>query len=295
MFSTLLGSLPRDPEHVADDASEARLDDVAALAAAGLELVSDGAPPVGPEVDVDSVVGGWQAAEASCAVPVKQTLLGPFSAARVSGDRPEDLADRLRAVVLALAEAGCPFVEIDEPDALSVATDPAAAATFVAAHGRLIDGSEGIHASLTLTGGNLDTAPAATFFGLAYASYAFDLIAGPDNWRLITQAPGDRGIICGALGFDDGADETRELLVWAAHYAASSAGRGLARVGLANAPTTQPITRGDALRRLAIVAEASRIAAVESDAELVGLLDRRTIGPRSASFGRFDPARRRRP
>ena len=148
-----------------------------------------------------------------------------------------------------------------------------------------------------MTGGNLDGAPPATFFDLAYASFAFDLIAGPDNWRLIAQAPGDRGIVCGALGLGPDADETREVLIWAAHYAASTSGRGLARVGLANAPAARgepaPL-RADVLRKLALVAEASRIAAVESSDEMAGLLDRRAVDPRAMSGGRFAPARRRR-
>jgi len=132
-------------------------------------------------------------------------------------------------------------------------------------------------------------------FDLAYASFAFDLIAGPDNWRLIAQAPADRGIVCGAIGLAPAADATREVLVWAAHYAASTGGRGLARVGLANAPAPrgEPPARDEVLRRLAIVAEASRLASVESAEELAGMLDPRAIDARSAALGRFAPHRRR--
>jgi hypothetical protein len=65
-------------------------------------------------------------------------------------------------------------------------------------------------------------------------------------------------------------------------------------VGLANAPSAEPVSRADALRRLAIVAEASRIAAVESGAEMAGLLDPRAVDLRSAAMGRFAPDRRRR-
>jgi hypothetical protein len=201
-------------------------------------------------------------------------LLGPFSSAHSTGVAAEETADRIRSTVIALAAAGCPLVEIAEPDALAIATDPAAAATFAAAHRRIVDGTEGIHASLALTGGNVDGMPAAALFDLAYASYAFDLIAGPDNWRLIVLAPADRGIVCGALDLAPGADETRELLVWAAHYAASTNGRGLARVGLANAPLAPGAptpARSDVLRKLAVVAEASRIAAVDSGEEMASL------------------------
>ena len=299
MFSTLLGPLPidPDPDGPARDAAGDRLDDAVALAATELELVSDGAEPASLDDSAAEVVGRWAAAASAVATPVKAVLLGPWSATRTPGGRPELAAEQLAGTIAALAAAGCPFVEIAEPDAGAIADDPSAALAFRAAHLRLVDGSEGIHASLALTGGNLDGAAPATFFDLAYASYAFDLIAGPDNWRLVTQAPADRGIVCGALGLAPDADETREVLVWAAHYAASTNGRGLARVGLANAPwpaTGPRPERAEMLRRLRIVAEASRIAAVESADEMAGLLDRRAIDPRAMSGGRFDPARRRR-
>jgi hypothetical protein len=302
MFSTLLGTLPIDPAapgHAGDEA-DARLDDVTALDATGLELISDGGTPAGPTDPPDAVVARWQSASTASAGPVKAVLLGPVSAAR-STDRgstagADELAEQLRPTIAALAAAGCILVEIAEPDASSIATDPSAAATFASAHARLIDGNEGIHASLALPAGNVDGTPPAVLFDLAYASYAFDLIGGPDNWRLIVQAPTDRGIICGAQGLPAGSDRSRELLVWAAHYAASTNGRGLARVGLANAPlgASDPTpSRAEVLSKLAIVAEASRIAAVESGEEMSRLLDPRAVDIRSAAMGRYAPARRR--
>jgi hypothetical protein len=304
MFSTLLGALPVDPDRpaVAGDATETRLDDVAALGATGLELVSDGGTPSRPGDEAAAIVARWQTAADASAVPVKAVLLGPWSGvvssgAFSSGDASA-AADQLRATILALAAAGCALVEIAEPDAAAIATDPFAATAFSAAHRRLLDGSEGIHVSLALPPANVDGTPPAVLFDLAYASYAFDLIGGPDNWRLIVQAPADRGIIVGALGLAAGADETREVLVWAAHYAASTNGRGLARVGLANAPAapgSPPPARAEMLRKLGLVAEASRIAAVEEPGEMAALLDRRAVDPRSMSGGRFAPARRRGP
>ena len=303
MFSTLLGALPVGPDDpvAAGDEPEAHLEDVAALCATGLELISDGGGPSIVTGDPSAVVTRWQTAANASAVPVKAVLLGPYSTAHRAAKAAKAAkaatasAERLRATIVALAEAGCPLVEIAEPDATGIATDPAAAAAFAADHRRLVDGSEGIHASLALPAANLEGTP-EVLFDLAYASYAFDLIGGPDNWRLIVQAPADRGIIVGALGLAERADETREVLVWAAHYAASTNGRGLARVGLANAPAapgSPPPTRAQMLRKLAIVAEASRIAAVEEPGEMAALLDRRAVDARSASGGRFAPARRR--
>ncbi len=298
MFSTLLGALPAGPDGpiAARDELEVHLEDIAALGDMGLELVSDGGEPSRPADEASAVVARWQAASTASAVTVKAVLLGPYTGSLSTNVDAREAAERLRATIVALAEAGCPLVEIAEPEAAEIATDPRAATAFATAHGRLLDGSEGIHASLALPAANLDGTRPAVLFDLAYASYAFDLIGGPDNWRLIVQAPGDRGIIVGALGLAAGADETREVLVWAAHYAASTNGRGLARVGLANAPAapgSPELARAEMLRKLAIVAEAGRIAAVEAPGEMAALLDRRAVDPRAASGGRFAPARRR--
>jgi hypothetical protein len=294
MFSTLLGALPVDqaPPVAVGDEADSRLDNVAALSTTGLELISDGGEPAEPTDDPSAVVARWQAAGAATAIPTKAVVMGPWSSARSTGRDALEIADRLRATIAALASAGCPLVEISEQGAAELAGDPSEAAAFSTAHRRLLDGTEGIHASLALGAGSLDGTPPGLLFDLAYASYAFDLIGGPDNWRLIVQAPADRGIIVGALDLAPGADDTREVLVWAAHYAASTNGRSLARVGLANAPTSpggpRP-TRAEMLRKLAVIAEAGRIAAVESAEELVGLLDRRAVDPRAGRSGRFQP------
>jgi methionine synthase II (cobalamin-independent) len=208
---------------------------------------------------------------------VKQVLPGPYSAARAGRRSAASWADALRPTIQALAAAGCPFVEIDEFDALAITVVESERRRFVEAHRRLTDDVEGIHLSLALTGGDLDAAGPSTFFDLPYASYAFDLIAGPENWRLIAVAPADRGMICGALSASADADQTRELLVWAAHYAASTQGRGTERVGLANASSLAGLTRADALGRLRVVAEAARMAAVESPEELARVLDPRAV------------------
>ncbi|HEV7810999.1 MAG TPA: hypothetical protein VGO64_10390, partial [Candidatus Limnocylindrales bacterium] len=264
----------RDPEH------EIR-DNVADLEATGLELLSSGLPAARPDADPASVVAQWEAAAAVTVHPVKQAILGPFSAAR-NGSHVDTrrTADAARRLIDALADAGCGFVEIEEPDALSIAVVASERRRFRDAHRRLTEALPAVHGSLAVSGGSVDGAGGETFFDLPYASYAFDLIAGPDNWRLIATAPAERGIVCGALDPALRGDETRELLVWAAHYAASTAGRGLDRVGLANAPSLIGLPRPVALRKLSRVAEAARIAAVESSTEMASLLDARAFGGR---------------
>jgi methionine synthase II (cobalamin-independent) len=292
MFSTLLGALPPDPEQAGAPVQERIHSTMVDLEAAGLELLADGEPLDLTMPGSEGVVDAWRRAAAVSSAPVKHVLPGPYSAAR-SGDRsPADWAEALRPTIAALAEAGCPIVEISEPDALAITVVDSERHAFVDAHRRLTDDTGGVHLSLTLTGGNFDAAGPATVFDLAYSSFAFDLIAGPDNWRLIAAAPVDRGIICGALSPKADGDMTREVLVWAARYAASTNGRGLARVGLANASSLAGLSRAEALRRLGIVAEASRLAAVESPDEVVGLLNPLAISRHSTSRARTRRATR---
>ena len=284
MFATLIGSYPG-----ADDGSAA-----GELAAVGLEPVSDGrgAVLVGSSDD-GAIVAAWAAVAAESAVAVKQTLVGPWTASRRGSVDPDSVAERLAQTIVALAAAGCPLVEIEEPDAVMAATDPAATDQFAAALRRTTDIAAGrVHLSLVLTGGNVDGLGAATLFDLPFASYAFDLIAGPENWRLIAEAPGDRGIVCGALDPSAAADDRPEPLVWAAHYAASTRGRGLARVGLANASSLEELPRDRARRKLEALVEAARLATLEDPQELAAQLDPRAVDARSAALGRFKPPKR---
>ena len=290
MFSTVLGPLPELPGDAGASGHNAGGtsfgDRLADLESIGLELVPSGPLPAPVAAAPDATVAGWLAAASATERPVKQVLAGPYSAGRDGPPtRPAAAAAALRETIVALAAAGCPFVEIDEPDALAITAVTAERRRFIDAHRKLVDGLSDIHVSLALGGGNLDGAGAATFFDLSYASYAFDLIAGPDNWRLVVAAPSDRGIVCGALNPKPGGDETRELLVWAAHYAASTGGRGLDRVGLANAPGLAALPWEVAVRKLRVVAEATRIAGVDSPTEMASLLDRRAIGRRRRSGG----------
>jgi methionine synthase II (cobalamin-independent) len=283
MFSTLLGALPQaaGSDSATTDADAAAIDNVTDLEATGLELLASGLPAAAADADPDSIVRAWRLAAGMTTRPVKQVLTGPYAAGRDGPrNRPAELGEQLRATIRALADAGCTFIEIEEPDPLAITAVSGERRRFVDAHERLLAVEPGTHVSLALGGGNLDEAGAATFFDLPYASYAFDLIAGPDNWRLIAAAPGDRGIVCGALAPRPDGDETRELLIWAAHYAASTRARGTDRVGLANAPSLAAGPRDSALRKLRIVAEATRIGSVGSAEEMARLLDPRAFGRR---------------
>jgi len=293
MFATLLGGLPRPPSTDADGEDQAVRAVLAAQDRAGLELLADGGFRNGP-----ATVAHWQFAAAATQRPVKQVLAGPYSAGQAGSTNSAErrrltlaAAEALNGEIRALRIVGCSFVQIDEPAAVVIGAGARERALFAEAHRRLTEDVGEIHLSLALTGGNADTADAATFFDLPYASYAFDLIAGPDNWRLITLAPWDRGIVCGAMSAAAGGDERPETLVWAAHYAAS--GRGLERVGLANAPGLEALPWEVAIVKLARVAEAARIAALPSADALAESLDPRAVSSRSAALGRAAPPLRR--
>jgi methionine synthase II (cobalamin-independent) len=297
MFATLLGALPRPPLPV--DATPVALLTavVRAQEEAGLEPVTEAGCGVGV-----TVVERWQSTAALTDRAVKGVLVGPYSAAAAAAaatardDRQLDsatfaAADALRSDVLALAAAGCPVIEIHEPDAAGIGTDPVRRTRFREAHRRLLEGVAGPHLSLAITGGNADTAGIETLLDAPYASLAVDLIAGPDNWRLIATVPGERGVICGALSSEAAADDGPEVLLWAAGYAASTGGRGPARVGLASASSLAALSWDRAMRKLAALGEAARLADLPPDERRLRL-DPRSVDIRSAALGRVMPRER---
>jgi len=305
MFATLLGALPRPP--LGDEASTADLVEAAVRAqeSAGLEPITDGGFG-----QWDRPVDAWHLAAGLTDRAVKQAVIGPYthgwsdergdetahegvSAARVSATlaRAEALNTELRS----LAAAGCPFIEIHEPAATSIGASDAERTLFRDAHLRLLDGLAGVHCSLALTGGNADAAGIDTLLAAPYASLAVDLIAGPDNWRLVVAVPGDLGIVCGAMSTAAGSDDGPELLLWAAAYAASTSGRGPDRVGLATASSLAGLTWADATLKMDRLGKAVRLVDVPPD-ERAEALDPRAIDIRSAALGRQAPrpTRRRR-
>ncbi len=297
MFATLLGFLPRPP--LGPDARDRDLLEAAVRAqeAAGIEPITDGGFGVG-----ESPVDRWRVTASLTTRAVKQTLIGPYSAGRTdppaAGAAAREAATLASAAALnaelrALASAGCPLVEIHERAAIEIGTDPQERAHFSEAQRRLLDGVQGPHLSLAITGGNADAAGVETLLSAGYASLALDLIAGPNNWRLVVAAPGDRGIVCGVLSIELGSDDRPELPLWAAAYAASTGGRGPARVGLATAGSLAGIPWEAAVEKLGRLGEAVRLANLPPD-ERRRSIDPRAVDSRSAALGRVEPHRPRR-
>ena len=100
-------------------------------------------------------------------------------------------------------------------------------------------------------------------------------------------APGDLGIICGALSPSPDSNDGPEPLLWAAAYAASTGGRGPARVGLATASSFADLSWDAAVRKLERLGEAGRLVDAPPETRAQSL-DPRAVSSRSAALGRVD-------
>ena len=277
MFATLLGSLPRSP--LAEGAApEELLDAVLELQAEhGLEPLTD----AGWALDREDSVAAWRATAARTDGLVKAVVDGPFTGGRTAAEA--------RAALVGLVDAGCRWIEVHEPGAAGIGADTDDRARFMDAHATLTAGfGDDVHLSLAITGGSADAAGVETFLAGAYASLALDLIDGPDNWRLATKWPAERGLICGALSTREGSDDGPELLLWAARYGASTRGMGPARVGLATAGSLAALPWAVAAEKVRRLGEAARLASAPLD-ESLAAIDPRAIDKRSAALGRYEP------
>lgn len=291
MFATLAGIYPVAAGRTGLDAAR---EVIAVQLEVGLEPLSDGGwLRPGPQVEATATgwtVPAWRAAAALAEDrPVRQGMIGPYSLATalvaVDGSHRQrerlvfEAAERLHDEVVSLAAAGCPMVWVEEPEAISIGDRDPERRLFREAHRRLLDGVSDIHPTLAIRGGNADVAGAETILDAPYHSLFVDLIEGPDNWRLVARLPGDHGVICGAMDARDALPADRELLVWAAHYAASTGGRGLARVGLAPSGDLGHLSPEAARRKIEGLARAAALAAAPTDEMQAGLDWRAVAGP----------------
>ncbi len=292
MFATLLGALPV-PDGAGEDPDRTIELAVRAQEAASLEPITDGR--LGPRwfdhlVRPDEVVAGWRATAALTERAVKQAIPGPMHRQLVAG-ATDAAVERIADAAAALAEAGCPLVEIEETS-LDRLADESERRRFVDAHERLLARVQGTHVSLSIVGGAPPDTAWSAVLGLPYASLAVDLIAGSDSWNLVTRWPGDRGVIAGVEAGRE-PDEPKEVLLWAAHYAASTKGRGLDRVGIGSAGSWANLSWEAAVRKMGILGEAARLASMPPSAELAASLDPRAVSARAAALGTtVRPARR---
>ena len=99
-------------------------------------------------------------------------------------------------------------------------------------------------------------------------------------------------IIVGALTAHPTGDESRELLLYAIGYAASTGGRGATRVGLATSGSLAGLSWERAVAKVARLGEVGRLAEAPVE-ERRAAIDPRAVDPRSAALGRYEPASRR--
>lgn len=237
----------------------------------------------------------WRATAALTDRPVAQAVPGPFTMGRRAIDGPPAargkltlaFAEALGTELRTLADAGCPMVIIEEPDATRIGGHEMEGRLFADAQQRLLAPVPDLHAMLAITGGSAALAGPDVIFAGPYRSHLFDLIAGPDDWVLVRAAPRERGIVCAALRAGPGtaADQAPEL-VWAAHYAASTGRRGLDRVGLSNATSLRHVSREQARAAVKGLARAARLAAMAPDEAVAAGLDPRTFSNRRGTSPR---------
>ncbi len=285
-----------------------RTPDLVAASVAGLAGIEPVDNPTGtgrprvislPAWERPGLVDGWRRTAELTDLAVKARLVGPYTLAR-RVDRGNfgrrrltlALAAALNAELTALAEAGCPFVQVEEDDAVRIGSNADERSLFRDAQARLLDGvpdaAGGLHRSLAISGGNADGAGPVTFFEAPFESYFFDLIQGPDNWRLITRAPRERGIVCGAVDARDPRLDDKELIVWAASYAASG-GRGFERVGVAPSGSLAGLEPAAARAKIERLGLAARIVEARGETPIQAQLDPRAVDSRSAALGRWTP------
>jgi hypothetical protein len=306
MFATLAGGYPRPAGLPSEQALAAVL---RAQVEAGFGLLSDGLVHPASET-AGELVAAWRLVRDTAArlvgldiptagpataggtgtpPPAKLAVTGPWAAAGHA--RALEAARDLNLSLRALADADCPLVEVHEPSA-SLPGDEAGRSAFVAAHAALLEGVDArIHASLAIVGGDAVALGAAAAFAAPYRSYLFDLLDGPESWRLVAVAPGERGIVVG-VGDAQGRGRTRlEDVVWAARYAASTQGRGMDRVGIAPSGGLASLPFEHARSVLEMLGEAARVIAGGPE-EILARLDPRAIDARSAALGHYQPGRR---
>jgi methionine synthase II (cobalamin-independent) len=305
MFATLAGGYPQPAGLRPADVLKAVL---CAQADAGLGLVSDGM--IHDSEDASVLVEAWVVAREAARSegieqPVKLAVLGPWArsigtagSAEPAGVAPESpaarSAARLATALAAAVAAGCPVVEVHEP-AAALPAGPGAGAAFASVHRALLAGLPAdAHVTLAITGGDAEALGADAVFAAPYRSHLFDLIAGPDSWRTIASAPGDRGIILGVADATGVRPPGLEEVAWAAGYAASLGGRGMARVGLAPSGGLASLDPARARELIDLLGEAARLLVGDPEL-LLRRFDPRAVDPRSAALGEYRPDRRARP
>jgi methionine synthase II (cobalamin-independent) len=237
--------------------------------------IFDGTPAWTGPITVD----GWQWADRNTDIMVKQVLVGPYTIARLAapGETAREglalaLADALNAEMRALAEAGCPLIQVDEGALTTVGDDAAEWRLYAETQRRLTAGLEERHLSLGIYRGAIDPAGHETVLDGPYRSYVVDAFGGPDAWRFVFAVPPEIGVVIGALDAATPALDETEVMVWAMAWATPEE-RGPARIGIASNGSLRAVGRHAARRKTELMGEAVRIGSMGPLREVAEALD----------------------
>jgi 5-methyltetrahydropteroyltriglutamate--homocysteine methyltransferase len=235
----------------------------------------DRAPAWAAPITVDD----WHWADQATDLPVKQTLVGPYTIARLAepGGAPRGplalgLAEAMNAELRSLVRAGCPIIQVDEGALTAIGDDPGEWELYAATQRRLTAGLEAHHLSLGIYHGAIDPAGFASILDGPYRSYLVDVLAGPAAWRFVFAVPPDRGVVVGALDATATALDEPELMVWAMAWAGQGERTG-ERVGIAPNGSLRSMDRHAARRKIELMGEAVRIASMGPLQEVAEALD----------------------
>jgi methionine synthase II (cobalamin-independent) len=245
----------------------------------------DGATAAAPQFDGPVewqgpiTVEAWKSAAATTDLLVKQVVVGPFTIARLAepsaGSRRDlavALADAMNAELRALADAGCQLIQVDEGALTAIGDDDGEWRLYGETQRRLTEGLQDHHLSLGLYRGAVHPAGHGTILDGPYRSYLFDALGGPDAWRFAFAVPPERGLVAGALDAGQATRDETEVMVWAMAWAAEH-GRETARIGIASNGSLRSIGRHAARRKIEVMGEAVRIAAMGPLREVAESLD----------------------
>jgi 5-methyltetrahydropteroyltriglutamate--homocysteine methyltransferase len=193
MIATLVGGQLSEPPEASSGAAAPTARVAATLAVqerAGLDLLAIAVGDTARPPDPDTAVGIWRAASACTARPVKAVLPGPLSGAVAAGAAGAPLAGAVaawaravNAAARALAAAGAPWVEIDEP---ALVTRPA---DWPLAREALAAVAAEVAAPFALVTWGGDVVGRDGLFQLPFHLFGLDLVAGPRNWTLVDTFP----------------------------------------------------------------------------------------------------------
>ncbi|MDQ3870928.1 MAG: hypothetical protein M3301_04835, partial [Chloroflexota bacterium] len=214
-------------------------------------------------------------------VAVKACLVGPYTLARLSEAAEMGherltiaLAEAVSEEIRALLDAGAPVVQVDENALTLIGRDDDAERRLVAdAFRRLTRVATGRRLCLAVTMGDAQHLGAPLLFDAPFGSYLFDLVAGAENWRLISYAPSDRTIICGVADARNTRPDDEAVLLASARYAAGLGDRGLERVGLSPSTGLEYLPRDRARTKIRALGAAARKVAQADGGELHAVMD----------------------